>query len=110
MFQRCTACECAVFPPRGHCPRCWARDLEWRESDGQGALASFAAVHRPGHPAFAELTPYTLALVDLDEGFRMLTRIVQTDGRGPLVGSRVALSWHTQGDTQLPFFTVKEKS
>lgn len=110
MFQRCASCERAVFPPRGHCPRCWARGMEWQESAGHGTIASFAAVHRPGHPAFAELTPYTLALVDLDEGFRMLTRIVGTDDQAPQVGAALVVSWQMQGDTQLPLFTLKEKS
>lgn len=109
-YQRCTACDGAVFPPRAHCPHCWAGHLEWRDSAGDGTLASYAAVHRPGHPAFAEIAPYTLALVDLDEGFRMLTRLVDTDGAEPAVGARVRLSMQPQGGTTLPMFTVKEKS
>lgn len=108
-YQRCAACDGAVFPPRAHCPHCWAQELRWCDSAGTGILASYAAVHRPGHPAFAALAPYTLALVDLDEGFRMLTRLV-ADGAEPAVGAPVMLTMQRQGATTLPLFSVKETS
>ncbi|MDO5740186.1 MAG: OB-fold domain-containing protein [Ornithinimicrobium sp.] len=110
MFQRCSACERAIFPARGHCPGCWSQDLVWQESTGRGTLASFAAVHRPGHAAFTDLTPYTLALVDLEEGFRMLSRLVEASDSTPTLGSSVEVSWRMQGETRLPLFTVKENS
>lgn len=116
MYQRCTACRKAVFPPRAHCPHCWGLELEWLESSGSGTVASFADVHRPGHPAFAEIAPYTLALVDLDEGFRMLTRLegeadcADAEGGGaPAVGAPVTLTVRRQGESLLPLFTLKEK-
>lgn len=64
-------------------------------------MASFTIVHRPGHPAFTELTPFALVLVDLDEGFRMLSRI---PGRadGLQVGSRVSVVWEESGEWTLP--------
>lgn len=106
LFQRCSSCERAIFPARGHCPRCWSRDLIWQQSAGRGTVASFTVAHRPGHPAFADLAPYTLVLVDLDEGFRMLSRLVEPGDREPAVGAAVELSW----GMDLPLFTVKEKS
>lgn len=100
-YQRCGACAEAVFPPRAHCPHCWSENLSWQESAGRGAVASFTIVHRPGHPAFAELAPFALVLVDLDEGFRMLSRVPGHAG-GILVGSRVTVVWQESGDWTLP--------
>ncbi|MFD1507241.1 hypothetical protein FE374_14365 [Georgenia yuyongxinii] len=103
-FQRCRSCESAIFPPRAHCPRCWHADLTWEVSGGRGRLASRAVVHKPGHPAFAALAPFALALVDLDEGFRMLTRLVGPGADELPVEAPVQVRWEPQGDVTLPLF------
>lgn len=106
MFQRCRDCRGAVFPPRKHCPRCWRHRLSWERSTGRGTVASWTVVRRPGHQAFAELAPYTLALVDLEEGFRMLTRLTGPGHSSVSVGAAVSLTWETQGETSLPLFSL----
>lgn len=101
VFQRCRPCGEAVFPPREHCPGCWSPELDWQQSAGQGTVASQTAVHRPGHPAFAEMAPYTLVLIDLDEGYRMLSRMAHG---AAAVGDRVRVVFAQQGETTLPLF------
>lgn len=103
MFQRCDDCHAAVFPPRAHCPACWGTSLQWRESSGHGIVASVVVVHRPGHPAFASLAPFTLVLVDLEERFRMLSRLVDTDD-DISVGTDVQVQWEESGEVTLPLF------
>lgn len=100
-YQRCGSCTGVIFPPRAHCPHCWSGDLSWEESSGQGDVVSYTIVHRPGHPAFVELAPFVLVLVDLNEGFRMLSR-VSGCANGLQVGSRVSVVWEESGDWTLP--------
>jgi len=72
-LQRCRACAKAYFPPRPFCPRCASRDVEVFRASGRATLASYVIHHRPA-PGFEP--PYAIALVDLQEGPRMMTNIV----------------------------------
>jgi len=74
LFQRCGRCGAADFPPTEFCRRCQAREHRWERSSGQGILYSWTVVHRPVTPAFA--TPYAPAIVTLDEGYQMITNII----------------------------------
>lgn len=68
-FQRCESCEAAIFYPRVLCPVCGGDALEWRTSSGRGVVYATTAVHR------REAEPYNVCLVDLEEGFRMMSRV-----------------------------------
>jgi uncharacterized OB-fold protein len=69
-FQRCTACAHAVFPPRVLCPACGDPRLEWNRSTGHGVVYSLSTLAPRGEQ------PYTVALVDVAEGFRLMTTVV----------------------------------
>jgi uncharacterized OB-fold protein len=71
---RCRPCGRLQFPPRIVCVHCWGRDSVWQELGGTGVLASFTEIHA-GPAVFAEELPYTIGLVDLDEGLRVAARI-----------------------------------
>ena len=88
IYQYCAACERAQFHPRSHCANCQSRNLEWRESKGHGRIASFTEVQRAPTAAFKEMAPYVIALVDLDEGFRMMVNIVEGEGSRLAIGAR----------------------
>ncbi|MFI9781634.1 Zn-ribbon domain-containing OB-fold protein [Streptomyces sp. NPDC051956] len=82
------------------------RDLQWREVSGQGTLYSWTVTHSPW-PGHEDRVPYVCALVDLDEGVRMLVNLV-TDDPGALgIGARVRLVWldHAEG-VRYPAFEV----
>jgi uncharacterized OB-fold protein len=86
--QRCESCGQAVFYPRALCTHCHSDRLVWTVAKGTGTVYSYTVAHR-GFGEFAAQAPFTVALVDLDEGVRMLTRIV---GGGPIeIGDRVRL-------------------
>jgi uncharacterized OB-fold protein len=72
-LQRCEACDHAYFPPRPFCPRCAGRKVRWFTASGRGQLYSYVIHHRPV-PGF--VPPYSIAVVELDEGPRMMTNIV----------------------------------
>ncbi len=74
--QRCSACGAFVFYPRPHCPSCLSAELDWLAVSGLGRVYSFTVVRRAMHPAFAEDVPYVYAIVELEEGPRLMTNIV----------------------------------
>ena len=76
-IQRCSACRKYVFYPRGHCPACFGRDLAWTPVSGRGVVHAFTIVHYHSTPAFRADTPYVVALIELDEGVRMMSNLVE---------------------------------
>ena len=88
-FQRCTACARAQFPPANHCPACGNRALRWQESTANGSIHSHTTVHRAPTAAFKEDLPYVIALIDLDEGFRMMMNWRGDDPATARIGDRV---------------------
>jgi uncharacterized protein len=75
-LQRCDDCAHVYFPPRPFCPACSSRSVSVFAASGRGALASYVISERP-HPAFDG--PYAIALVDLEEGPRMMSNIVECE-------------------------------
>jgi uncharacterized OB-fold protein len=75
-FQRCRACGNAWLPPRVQCPRCLKADYGWETSTGRGTIVSWVTFHRAYDPAFADLVPYDVILVALDDGPRLLSNLV----------------------------------
>ncbi len=73
-LQKCEGCSHVYFPPRPFCPSCGSRDVEVFKASGQASLHSYVIVHRPA-PGFTP--PYAIAVVELDEGPRMMTNIVE---------------------------------
>lgn len=77
-FQRCGACAAAVHPPRPICPACGSSSLAWEESAGGGRVYSATDVH-------TREETYNVALVDLDEGYRVMSTVEV----GVAIGTRV---------------------
>jgi uncharacterized OB-fold protein len=75
-LQRCGDCGRYVFYPRSVCPHCLGEGLEWVPTSGRGRVYSFTIVRRAMNPAFAAEVPYVFAIVELDEGPRVTTNIV----------------------------------
>jgi uncharacterized OB-fold protein len=73
-LQRCEDCAHAYFPPRPFCPKCASRKVGWFRASGRGTLYSYVIHHRP-MPGFTP--PYSIAVVEVAEGPRMMTNIVQ---------------------------------
>ena len=75
-LPRCNACQQFWFPPSQSCPHCLAADFAFVPVSGRGKVFSFVTFHRVYHPAFEQEVPYVVALVELEEGPRLLTNIV----------------------------------
>jgi uncharacterized OB-fold protein len=105
VVQWCTACDRAVFFPRAVCPACLGDELEWRPSVGTGRVYAVTVEHRPQDPRLASRAPYAVALVDVDDGWRMLTNIVDCDPAEVAVGLAVEVTFEPLTDgTKLPMF------
>ncbi|GMU79231.1 MAG: hypothetical protein AMXMBFR46_20240 [Acidimicrobiia bacterium] len=76
LIKRCRACGRAHFYPRPFCPHCWSAEVEWFEASGRATLYTWSIVHQNDLPPFHERVPYVAALVDLEEGPRMMTNVV----------------------------------
>lgn len=98
VLQFCVSCERAVWYPRVLCPHCGGTDLDWRPADGRGTIYAVSVQHRPGHPALADRVPYAVALVDLDDGVRVMTNVVGCDAGEVSVGRRVRPAWEPLTD------------
>jgi uncharacterized protein len=73
-LQRCCSCRQTYFPPRPFCPHCACRDVELYTASGRATLYSYIIVHRP-QPGMGN-EPYSIAVVTLPEGPRLVTNIV----------------------------------
>jgi uncharacterized OB-fold protein len=76
MTTKCRDCAYMTFPPKPICPECWKDNLEWVELSGKGTLTSYTQV-LIAPQMFADEAPYTLCIVDLDEGVRLVSRILE---------------------------------
>ena len=74
-IQRCKSCGQAYFFPRPFCPNCSSRDVEWFTASGRAKLHTYVIVER-GAPGFQDAVPYSIAIVQLEEGPHMMTNIV----------------------------------
>ena len=76
LIKRCDACGRTHFYPRPFCPWCWSDRVEWQEATGAATLYTWSVVHQNDLPPFNERVPYVAAVVELAEGPRMMTNIV----------------------------------
>ena len=97
-FQRCAGCGAAVFYPRVICPVCGGAHLAWETSSDRGVVYATTAVYR------REGDPYNVVLVDLEEGFRMMSRVQGVLAEQVEVGARVTLRLEPTDDGPIPVF------
>ena len=74
--QQCTGCKALRFPARSICSRCLSRAATWVPVTGRGTVFSFAVMHQAVHPGFAAEVPYAIVVVELEEGVRLLSNLV----------------------------------
>ena len=75
-FQRCRDCGTKRLYPRALCPSCLSSRTEWVRASGRGNVYSFSVTHQNQAPGFREELPYVLAIVELEEGVRLMTNVV----------------------------------
>jgi uncharacterized protein len=117
LVQWCTSCDRGIFYPRAFCPYCptsgssgssEGSTLEWRTASGRAAVHAATIEYKPAATGstFSDGQPYVVALVDLDEGVRMMTNIVGCPPEDVHIGMAVRVTWEPLSDgRQLPLFT-----
>ena len=78
VIQRCGACGELRHPPQPFCAGCGSLESEWQEASGRGSVYSFVIQRHPTHPYFSDV-PYNVALIELEEGTRLVSTLVDIE-------------------------------
>ncbi|THT96297.1 hypothetical protein E9531_16485 [Lampropedia puyangensis] len=108
-YQYSPAADKAVFYPRLVCPFTGSSELQWRISKGSGTVHATTTVYP------REGAAYNVALIELDEGFRMMSRVEGLDAEAVQIGQRVQVAFQAASETSddaapLPIFTLIEET
>ena len=101
VIRKCNACGQMHFLPRHLCPACWSDDLAWVPAKGSGRVHSFTIIRRASAPAFADKVPYVVALIELDEGPRMMANILGADALDVAIDDPVQVTFEDRGEGDL---------
>ena len=105
LIKRCAACSRAHFYPRPFCPHCWSEDVAWEQASGRATLYTWSVVHTNDLPPFPLKVPYVAAVVDLAEGPRMQTNVVDCAFDDLRVGMELTVDFRAETDEiTLPVF------
>ncbi len=115
LVQRCDDCATLVHPPRPMCPHCRSLRRGWMVTSGRATIWSFVVAHPPLLPTYAELAPYPVIVVALDEDptIRMVSNLVAAEGAAInsvdpatiTIGEPVHVVFETIDDVTLPRWT-----
>ncbi len=107
LLQHCDKCNSIQWFPRAYCRECSNQTFHWAKASGKAKVVSSSIVRRPINPSFAAMVPYVIAIVELDEGMRMMTNIVDAADRVIKAGDRVEVEFERQNeDTVIPVFRL----
>ena len=104
MLPTCVACDQPHLPPGPVCPFCFGDALDWRPSKGLGTISTFTVVYKAWFPSFAADIPYNAVQVELDEGPRLASAVLDAGPGDVSIGDRVSVVYVTRGSMTLPYF------
>jgi uncharacterized OB-fold protein len=105
LIRHCNLCRRNHFYPRHYCPHCWSDNCEWRPASGHGRIYSYTVVHHNEAAPFRDMLPYIVALIDLEEGVRVTSNIVECTPAVVHVGMPVEVVFeHLTDEVTLPQF------
>ncbi len=97
LLQRCAACGHKQHYPRQLCAACGHRELVWEAASGRGRIRSYTVIRRAVSAAFAEDTPYVVALIELEEGPTLMTNLLHCDPEALAIGQPVRALFEARG-------------
>jgi len=103
-FQRCAQCRTVRYPIGPLCPLCRSFETEWITSSGRGTIYSYTIVRHQTHPAFP--VPYTVLLVEMEEGPRVIAQLRAPEDAAIAIGMPVTIAWEEGEQQTLPVFTL----
>jgi uncharacterized OB-fold protein len=104
LIKSCPACGQYHAYPRPFCPHCWSDAVEWVEASGRATLYTFSIVRQNELPPFRDWLPYVAAVVDLEEGPRMMTNIVDCAVEDVQIGMALEFTTRPADDVAVPVF------
>lgn len=107
ILKHCRDCSRHHFYPRELCPHCGSDALDWAQVSGAGSIYSYTIARRPAGPAFKADCPYVVAIIDLDEGARMMSNLIAADVESVQIGQRVQIEFEdVTPEVTLPKFRL----
>jgi uncharacterized OB-fold protein len=103
----CPVCERSFFVPQIVCPTCQQAVWTYEQSSGRGVVYSHTTVHRA--PVEGFVTPYVLAVIDMEEGWSMMSNVVGVEPDAVAIGQDVAVTWVETAGRALPAFTPVQR-
>jgi uncharacterized OB-fold protein len=97
-LQVCTHCDTWAYPLTTICSHCGSTEIVWRDASGKGNVYAHARLQRPYHARHAERLPLILAQIDIDEGLRLYSNVVDIDGADLKVGAAVEVAFEKFDD------------
>lgn len=105
LIQQCPSCIHHIFYPRRHCPYCGAPKVNWVQASGRGTVYSFTVVENNAPSAFLEQMPFIIAIIQLEEGVRMMSALVACDPADARCEMPVEVTFErVSGELSLPKF------
>lgn len=105
LVQRCKACDRAFFPPRLVCPYCSSTNIDWFAASGGGEVYTYTILEWPPRGEWSDKTPYNNALIHLDEGAYLFSRVVDCPNEEIHIGMDVEIGFdHVTETVTLPVF------
>lgn len=104
LLQQCSACGTFRHPPSAVCPNCLSAQHAWVPASGRGTVYTFAVVRQALSKAWEDKVPYTVAVVELEEGPRFLTELVDIAPDDVTIGIPVAVLFTERDGLTLPLF------
>jgi len=105
VLQHCRKCGSHRYPAGLTCPECVSDELDWTRVSGRGTVYTWTVFHRAYHPAFAGEVPYAVVAVELEEGPRMITNLVECKLTDIKIGMPVEVVFEDASDEiSLPKF------
>lgn len=106
-LPRCRTCASYQWPPRRHCATCESTAIDWVAASGRGIVHTFTVVRQAHEPWFSARVPYVVAMIELAEGPRLMSNVVECAIEAVHIGMRVTVAFVDCGDgLVLPVFTA----
>ncbi|MGH9211449.1 MAG: Zn-ribbon domain-containing OB-fold protein [Acidimicrobiales bacterium] len=103
-LKRCGDCGRAHFYPRPFCPHCWSEQVHWEDASGRGVVYTFSVIRANDLPPFGPRVPYVAAVVELAEGPRVMTNLVDCEVDAVRIGLPVVLAPREVDGLRLAYF------
>ena len=108
VVPKCKECARTFWHPRPRCPHCGSERIDWIRGTGEGTVHTFTVVRQSSDPYFKTRLPYAVAMIDLDEGVRIMTNIVDTPLDTLRIGMRVEVLFEEAGaGMTIPLFRAR---